>query len=99
MVVTETSDYFLVLDNRRGTEPVKTTATISAAKGVARPPAPAPGTGGKLNETRRGGDRGRYFFASPPAPPPTVASILSVPKRFSYSFTTLDSSRLMRLAA
>ena len=54
VVIPEASDYFLVLDNRRGTEPVKATATIRAEKGAARPSEPPPRKGGKLNETRAG---------------------------------------------
>jgi len=52
VVIPESSDYYLVLDNRRGTEPVKTTATISADKGAARPSKPPSGKDGKLKETR-----------------------------------------------
>jgi hypothetical protein len=43
VVIPETSDYYLVLDNRRGVEPVKTTATIQAVQGKSEAPAsPAP---------------------------------------------------------
>lgn len=52
VTIPETSDYFLVLDNRQGTRAVKTTATIRAAKGAATPPAKPPAKGGTLNETR-----------------------------------------------
>jgi hypothetical protein len=54
VVIPEASDYYLVLDNRRGTEPVKATATIRAEKGAASPsePPPPPKKGGKLNEAR-----------------------------------------------
>jgi hypothetical protein len=54
VVIPEASDYYLVLDNRRGTEPVKATATIRAEKAAARPSEPPPRKGGKLNETRAG---------------------------------------------
>jgi len=53
VVIPESSDYYLVLDNRRGTEPVKTRATIQAQRGTdapGRPPPPAKG-GGKLEGT------------------------------------------------
>ena len=57
--IPESSDYYLVLDNRRGTEPVKTTATIEAVRGPKSPPAPgapAPAPkGGKTDETRAAG--------------------------------------------
>ena len=52
VVIPESSDYYLVLDNRRGTEPVKTTATISAQKGAEKPSRPPPAKDGKMNETR-----------------------------------------------
>jgi hypothetical protein len=39
--IPETSDYYLVLDNRRGGEAVKATATIEAVRGGSAPPAPA----------------------------------------------------------
>ncbi len=52
VVIPETSDYYLVLDNRRGAEPVKTTATIRAEKGAASPRQAPPRKGGNLNETR-----------------------------------------------
>lgn len=52
VVIPESSDYYLVLDNRRGTGPVKTTATISAQKGAAKPSIPAPAKDGKMKETR-----------------------------------------------
>jgi hypothetical protein len=53
VVIPESSDYFLVLDNRRGTGPVQATATMRAERGSAAPPAsPAPKKGGKLNEAR-----------------------------------------------
>jgi hypothetical protein len=54
VVIPEASDYYLVLDNRRGTEPVKATATIRAEKGANSPSEPPPRKGGKLNETRAG---------------------------------------------
>lgn len=41
VVVPEPGDYYLVLDNRRGTEPVKTRTTISAKRGPSGPSAPA----------------------------------------------------------
>lgn len=52
VVIPEASDYYLVLDNRRGTEPVKVTAAIRTDKGAARPSEPPPRKGGKLNEAR-----------------------------------------------
>jgi hypothetical protein len=52
VVIPESSDYYLVLDNRRGDKPVNATATIRATKGTANPPKPAPGKGGKFEETR-----------------------------------------------
>lgn len=54
VVIPESSDYYLVLDNRRGAEPVKATALIRAEKGAAAPPQPPrpPAKGGKLNEAR-----------------------------------------------
>ena len=56
VVIPETSDYYLVLDNRRGAEPVKATATIEAVRGRKRTPAPGapaiPKSGGKLDETQ-----------------------------------------------
>jgi len=48
------SDYYLVLDNRRGAGPVKATATIRAERGAASPSRPPPAKGGKLNEARAG---------------------------------------------
>lgn len=51
VVVPETSDYYLVLDNRRGTEAVRTTATIRAQK-RAGPSKPPPAKDGNMNETR-----------------------------------------------
>lgn len=55
VVIPEASDYYLVLDNRRGTEPVQATATIRAERGAAGPPVPPPPKrGGKLNEARAG---------------------------------------------
>jgi hypothetical protein len=58
VVIPETDDYYLVLDNRRGAEPVKATATIQAVAGKKQAPAPgAPVSpkGGKLDETRAPG--------------------------------------------
>lgn len=52
VVIPESSDFYLVLDNRRGTDPVQTTATISAHKGAAKPAKPPPAGDGKMNETR-----------------------------------------------
>jgi len=55
VTIPKSSDYYLVLDNRRGTKPVKTRATIKAEKGSAAPKAPAPDEKkpkGRLNETR-----------------------------------------------
>jgi len=51
----ESGDYYLVLDNRRGAEPVKARATIRAEKKSAAPRTPGPGEkkpGGRLDETR-----------------------------------------------
>jgi hypothetical protein len=57
--IPESDDYYLVLDNRRGAEPVKVTATIEAvARKKKAPPAPAPAPppgapkGGKFEQTR-----------------------------------------------
>jgi len=55
VTVPETEDYFLVLDNRRGSAPVKTTATIRAAKRAASPRVKPPAKDGKMNETRAAG--------------------------------------------
>ena len=54
VVIPETSDYYLVLDNRRGAEAVNATATIRAEQNAAKKPsAPPPRKGaGKLEETR-----------------------------------------------
>ena len=52
LLIPESDDYYLVLDNRRGTGPVKTTATIRVQKGAAEPSRPRPGGDGKMNETR-----------------------------------------------
>ncbi len=52
VTVPETGDYYVVLDNRRGTELVKATATIRAEKGAASPRAPPPGKGERLKQTR-----------------------------------------------
>lgn len=55
VVIPESSDYYLVLDNRGGTGPVQATATIRAERGTAKPPAPPPPKkDGKLNEERAG---------------------------------------------
>jgi len=54
VVIPEAGDYYLVLDNRRGAEPVKATATILAETGAAKPSQPPPKKGGKLNEARAG---------------------------------------------
>jgi hypothetical protein len=53
VVIPESSDYYLVLDNRSGDTPVKTTATVRAEK-KASPPAPKvpPGQGASLEGTR-----------------------------------------------
>jgi hypothetical protein len=42
VVLPEPGDYYLVLDNRRGTEPIKARATIRAEKKSAAPPTPEP---------------------------------------------------------
>jgi hypothetical protein len=56
VVIPEASDYFLVLDNRRGTDSVQATATIRAESGAPAPPLPTPPKkGGKLNEARARG--------------------------------------------
>ena len=55
VILPEPGDYFLVLDNRRGAEPVKARATIRAEKKSAAPRTPGPGEkkpGGRLDETR-----------------------------------------------
>jgi len=52
--IPEASEYYLVLDNRRGAGPVKATATIRAERGAASPSRPPPAKGGKLNEARAG---------------------------------------------
>jgi len=52
IVIPETDDYYLVLDNRRGTTPVKITTTIQAVRGKKRAPPPAPPKGSKYDETR-----------------------------------------------
>ncbi|MDH4173574.1 MAG: hypothetical protein OEW96_03335 [Betaproteobacteria bacterium] len=55
VVLPEPGDYYLVLDNRRGSEPIKARATIRAEK---KPTAPAPAEpgekkpGGKFDQTR-----------------------------------------------
>jgi hypothetical protein len=52
VVIPESSDYYLVLDNRRGTEPVKTRATIQALRGPGAPGKPPPAKAdGKLEGT------------------------------------------------
>lgn len=53
VVIPESSDYYLVLDNRRGKAPVKTTATVRAGK-KASPAAPKtpPGQGARLEGPR-----------------------------------------------
>jgi hypothetical protein len=60
--IPESDDYYLVLDNRRGAEPVKVTATIEAVARKKKAPSksqpqPAPGApkGGKFDETRAAG--------------------------------------------
>ena len=59
VVIPETSDYYLVLDNRSGAEPVTATATIQAVQGKKAPPAQpspvVPKKGSKLDETRAAG--------------------------------------------
>jgi hypothetical protein len=55
VVLPESSDYYLVLDNRRGMEHVKTRATIKAEKSPAEPQAPEQledKREGKFDETR-----------------------------------------------
>ena len=53
VVIPESSDYYLVLDNRGGTGPVRTRATIQVERGASRSPAPPPTkSDGKLKETR-----------------------------------------------
>jgi hypothetical protein len=52
VVIPVSSDYYLVLDNRRGTEPVKARATIQARRGPGAPGKPPPAdAGGKLEGT------------------------------------------------
>ena len=57
VAIPESGDYYLVLDNRRGTGPVSVTATVQAVRGKSAPsPAPAvPKGGGKLDQTRAAG--------------------------------------------
>ena len=55
VILPESSDYYLVLDNRRGKEPIKARTTIKAEKGPSTPEAPQPREkkpGGKFDETR-----------------------------------------------
>ena len=52
VAIPESSDYYLVLDNRRGTELVNATTTIRVARGAASPARPPPAKGGKGNEAR-----------------------------------------------
>jgi hypothetical protein len=53
VAIPESGDYYLVLDNRRGTKPVRVTATVQAVRGKKRPPAPAlPKRDGKMEQTR-----------------------------------------------
>ncbi|MGH8739114.1 MAG: hypothetical protein ACREVC_17310 [Burkholderiales bacterium] len=53
VVIPESDDYYLVLDNRRGNEAVNVTATVQAVRGKKKAPAPAmPKSGGKLEQTR-----------------------------------------------
>jgi hypothetical protein len=51
--------YYLVLDNRRGAEPVTVTATVQAVRGKKQTPLPEeqriPRPGGKFDETRAAG--------------------------------------------
>jgi hypothetical protein len=52
VVIPEAGDYYLVLDNRRGGEPVKARATIQAKRGPGAPgKSPPPSAGGKLEGT------------------------------------------------
>jgi hypothetical protein len=56
VVVPASSDYYLMLDNRRGSKTVQVETTISAKKGAATPPRPPPDKpelrpGGKLEQT------------------------------------------------
>jgi hypothetical protein len=59
-ILPESGDYYLVLDNRRGSEPVKARATIRAERKSAAPRTPEPRgkekPGGKLDETRAARD-------------------------------------------
>jgi hypothetical protein len=55
VVLPESGDYYLVLDNRRGSEPIKARATIRAKKNSAAPRTPGPAEhkpGTKFKETR-----------------------------------------------
>lgn len=53
VVIPESSDYYLVLDNRRATEAVKARVTIRAVRKATEPRAPPPAKpAGKLKETR-----------------------------------------------
>ena len=54
--IPETDDYYLVLDNRRGSGPVKVTTTVQAVRGKKPAPAPVqPKRDGKLEQTRAAG--------------------------------------------
>jgi hypothetical protein len=54
LVIPTSDDYYLVLDNRRGANPVTVTATVQAVQGKKKAPdAPAlPKSGGKFDQTR-----------------------------------------------
>lgn len=51
ITVPQAGHYYLVLDNRRGGDAVKATATIRAEKSEPRPSAPSPPKDGKLDAT------------------------------------------------
>jgi hypothetical protein len=53
VAIPESGDYYLVLDNRRGTDPVSVTATLQAVRGRKTPRAPVqPKRDGKFEQTR-----------------------------------------------
>jgi hypothetical protein len=93
--VPEADDYLLVLNNRAGKETLSVEVEIRTAR---IRPRPAPKDYSPRPEKARLSPA--YFFAgAPPADDAAPSSTFSVPKRLSYSFTTLPSSMLRRLAA
>jgi hypothetical protein len=55
LLIPESDDYYLVLDNRRGTETVRDTATVQA-KGARKAPSPPGAPKGRLDQTRAAGN-------------------------------------------